>query len=163
MPKKSKIWLLSKEQVQELYKTHTLKELAKLFDCTHPTVINCMRKRGVERRDHDEKFIHGHNYSREWYATQERAKQRGEDHPAYKGGTYIDADGYRRIYNHDTQKYEREHRKIAESMLGRKLTGGEDVHHKDKNKLNNDPENLEVLSKDLHHELHEPEMEEKYG
>jgi hypothetical protein len=162
MARKNKIWLAQPDFIRRLYQSNTITEIAELFGCTHPTVLNYMKKHGIERRDHDEKFIHGHNYSKEWYETQERAKKKGPEHPAYKGGTYIDADGYRRTYVGDG-KYEREHRRIAESKIGRKLTGEEQVHHKDKNRLNNDPDNLEVLTAEEHYELHEPERDEKYG
>src|SRR5215469_11125658 len=37
------------------------------------------------------------------------------------------------------------HRVVAERMLGRSLLPGEIVHHRDGNKLNNDPLNLEIL------------------
>lgn len=41
--------------------------------------------------------------------------------------------------------YVREHRLVMEQKLGRLLLSTEDVHHKDGNKQNNDPENLEVF------------------
>jgi hypothetical protein len=37
-----------------------------------------------------------------------------------------------------------EHRIVAEEKIGRKLLPGEQVHHIDQNKGNNDPDNLEV-------------------
>jgi hypothetical protein len=42
------------------------------------------------------------------------------------------------------------HRIIAEQMLGRKLQPGEIVHHKDGDKRNNTPENLEVMTQSEH-------------
>jgi HNH endonuclease len=47
-----------------------------------------------------------------------------------------------------------EHRAVAEGVLGRSLLDTEDVHHKDGNTLNNDPENLEVLDHGAHKQLH---------
>ena len=48
-----------------------------------------------------------------------------------------------------------EHRVVAEQMLGRPLRPGEIVHHKDENKSNNAPDNLEVLpSQSEHARLH---------
>jgi hypothetical protein len=44
-----------------------------------------------------------------------------------------------------------EHRTIAEQKIGRKLKPGEIVHHKDHNKRNNDPENIEVLASQSEH------------
>lgn len=47
------------------------------------------------------------------------------------------------------------HRVVAEEKIGRPLEKGEVVHHKDENKLNNDPDNLEVLeSQSEHAKLH---------
>ena len=38
------------------------------------------------------------------------------------------------------------HREVMEEKLGRKLKPGEIVHHIDENKLNNDPDNLELTN-----------------
>ena len=46
------------------------------------------------------------------------------------------------------------YRKIAEKKLGRKLRGGEVVHHIDGDYWNHDPENLEVMSYNHHAQLH---------
>lgn len=43
-----------------------------------------------------------------------------------------------------------QHRFVVEIRLGRPLSTDEHVHHRDENKTNNDPENLEVLSKADH-------------
>lgn len=45
----------------------------------------------------------------------------------------------------DVRGYAYEHRLVAESKLGRRLRAGEIVHHLDHDKLNNSPENLEVV------------------
>lgn len=47
-----------------------------------------------------------------------------------------------------------EHRYIASCILGRALRSDEVVHHKDGNKLNNSPENLEVMTVTEHKRLH---------
>lgn len=43
-----------------------------------------------------------------------------------------------------------QHRRVAEKMLGRPLRSDEIVHHKDGNKRNNNPENLEVMTQSEH-------------
>lgn len=51
------------------------------------------------------------------------------------------------------------HRVLAENKIGRLLGPGEDVHHRDEDKSNNDPSNLEVLTKPDHARLHAPEKD----
>jgi hypothetical protein len=46
------------------------------------------------------------------------------------------------------------HRVLMENKLGRLLKKGEDVHHADEDKNNNDPDNLEVLTKSEHGKEH---------
>lgn len=53
--------------------------------------------------------------------------------------------------NHSKENY---HRYVAERIIGRKLTREEIVHHKDGNKLNNEPENLQVMPLESHARLH---------
>lgn len=62
--------------------------------------------------------------------------------------TYVDQDGYRRFKDSDTLV----HRWVAEKKLGRRLKPGEVVHHKDRNKLNNSPENLWVFKNQKEHD-----------
>jgi len=62
-----------------------------------------------------------------------------------------------RLSNHHDYLFKgnnRLHRLIAEQALGRKLTPGEIVHHKDENKLNNNLNNLEILSRSDHMKIH---------
>ena len=58
-----------------------------------------------------------------------------------------------------------EHRVVAEEMIGRKLLPGEVVHHKDENRRNNDPSNLQVLASQAEHarlHRHGVKMERKH-
>lgn len=52
--------------------------------------------------------------------------------------------------------YVREHRLIAEQVIGRRLKQNEVVHHVDGDTLNNSPENLQVLPKKVHDRMNTP-------
>jgi hypothetical protein len=54
----------------------------------------------------------------------------------------------------DARGYVREHVLVAEKVLERYLDEHEIVHHKDGNKTNNEPENLEVMTLSSHASLH---------
>jgi len=53
------------------------------------------------------------------------------------------------------------HRVKAENAIGRLLAPGEIVHHKDENKQNDDPSNLEVLTNSEHCKQHKLERDPK--
>jgi|SRR3990167_9542446 len=63
---------------------------------------------------------------------------------AENGSGYINSDGYKYISVNGKQVLE--HRYVIEQKLGRPLKSHEVVHHKDGNKLNNNPNNLEVVN-----------------
>ena len=78
-------------------------------------------------------------------------------HPRLKSGCGVTTDGYVWIrvendnYFHNQVKL---HRYLMEVKLGRKLLSTEIVHHKDFNKLNNNIENLEVVTRSEHNKIH---------
>ncbi len=47
-----------------------------------------------------------------------------------------------------------EHRFVMERILGRNLTSEEIVHHKDENMFNNNPDNLEIVTRSEHAKIH---------
>jgi len=77
---------------------------------------------------------------------------KGKNHHSFINGTTVNTLGYRCIKVGD--KYVLEHRLIMEEHLNRKLNHGEVVHHKDGNKLNNNINNLEVMTKYEHDKHH---------
>jgi hypothetical protein len=73
-------------------------------------------------------------------------------------GFTITSRGYRMLHkpehpNATRYGYVMEHRLVMEVELNRLLLPTEVVHHKDGNRLNNDPSNLEVLTKLKHDKL----------
>lgn len=72
--------------------------------------------------------------------------------PWNKADGHIDSMGYRVICIKGKQI--REHRVVAEQMLGRKLEKGEVVHHLNGNRSDNRPENLEVHKSHSEHMKH---------
>lgn len=64
-------------------------------------------------------------------------------------GCYVDSKGYLTV-TCGPQRGQRVHRLVAERMLGRALRKDEDVHHRNGNKLDNRPENLEILGHRQH-------------
>ena len=87
----------------------------------------------------------------------DKAVRSGPRNPNWRGGRVIASNGYVLlrvgIGHHlaDVRGYAYEHRVIAEQTLGRRLREGEIVHHRDGDKQNNVPENIEVVASTAHH------------
>lgn len=77
------------------------------------------------------------------------SKPKGAQSPRWKGGRRINEAGYVRVRMGN--KEVREHRMVAEKMIGRPLLPGEQVHHKNGIRSDNRPENLEVMPSQHHH------------
>jgi len=95
-------------------------------------------------------FRHPHVYCNRTCTSQ---AHRRNHHPQWKGGRSINSSGYVIVLT-ETGQYRQEHRIVMEQMLGRPLTSEELVHHKDGNKLNNAPENLELFPSNSAHATH---------
>lgn len=71
----------------------------------------------------------------------------------------VDAEGYVRLFRPDhpnafANGYVHEHVLVAAEKIGRPIREGEEVHHVDLDKANNDPANLSVLTRSAHQLLH---------
>lgn len=91
----------------------------------------------------------------------------GSNHPMWNGGKTVNSQGYILIYSpdhpyKDKRNYVRKHRLVMEEHLGRYLKPDENVHHKNGDKQDNRLENLELLTKNEHDELHGKEASAYY-
>ncbi|MCH5165513.1 MAG: HNH endonuclease [Clostridiales bacterium] len=76
-----------------------------------------------------------------------------------KHRSYYTKEGYKQIYTPSSPEarangYAPEHRVVASEKLGRPLYDHEVVHHRDGNKRNNRPSNLQVMSRSQHARIH---------
>jgi len=82
-------------------------------------------------------------------------KQRGKNHPNWKGNKKITTNGYIIIYapKHPNahRNYVYEHRFVMEKFIKRYLKKGETVHHINHNKQDNCIKNLELLKSNSEH------------
>ena len=79
-------------------------------------------------------------------------------------GEYIVKNGYKKVINKehprvDSKGYVREHILVMEQKLGRYIVYPEVVHHIDGNKLNNHPDNLELMPNQTAHMKHHRNLE----
>lgn len=66
--------------------------------------------------------------------------------PRWKGGRYVNKDGYVLIREDGQKRYRPEHRLVMERHIGRSLRPEETVHHKNGIKADNNISNLELWS-----------------
>lgn len=70
---------------------------------------------------------------------------------------YLDGTGYV-VVKTDDGKTIREHRYVVEKIIGRNLNSDEVVHHKNGDKTDNRPENLEIMTRAEHNKIHSSRM-----
>jgi hypothetical protein len=88
-----------------------------------------------------------------------RGQLAGPLNPNWKGGRTVAEHGYVLIkvgVDHplaDVRGYAYEHRLVMSEKIGRWVTPEEEVHHKDENRSNNHPDNLELKASHAEHAL----------
>ena len=129
------------------------RDIAKLLNRTYDAVVYARKVHGLIGSNKK-------RFPKKWNKT-----PRGEKHYNWQGGRNIFR-GYIEIYKPDHPrtrggKYVFEHIVVAEEKIGRSLYPNECVHHRDEIKTNNDPDNLQVLTKGEHQKLHAQLRREK--
>lgn len=80
--------------------------------------------------------------------------RREEKNGHWHGGRYVNPDGYVEIRVNGKRKLE--HRHVMEQVLGRPLKRNELVHHRNDDKTDNRPGNLELMTSSQHMKHHNP-------
>ena len=111
------------------------KEIANKFNVSDITIQNKLRENGFKLRTNSEAH---------------KGLQVAQNNPNWKGGRRLDSQGYPLI-RIGINRYEREHRVIAERNMGRPLKPNETIHHKNRKRLDNAPSNIAVLASQSEH------------
>lgn len=81
----------------------------------------------------------------------------GTQNNNWRGGKSVASNGYvivlvgKQHHLADVRGYAYEHRLVAEQKLGRRLKKGEVVHHRNGDKKDNTPDNIEIMASIAHH------------
>jgi len=151
---------LTKEQLIDLYVNQRMSypNIAKLLDIGTATVWRHLNLHNIPIRSHAEE-MRGRTLApehRDKVVKTLKFGLKGEDNPGWKGGKSWRGRSKEAAYRVILVdgRYVAEHRYVAEQLIGRKLHRREHVHHKDGNKMNNSPDNLQVLTATEHAKLH---------
>ena len=172
---------ISKEIEEKIIDLYIIEEcgsitIAKKLKLSKPTILKTLKKYNISRRSISEAgkklFEKGYQHPMlgKHHSINTKQKMQGKrpnmvpwnkgltkkDNPNIKGGRiskgpFIGKDGYMYIWNEG--KLKRYHRYLWEQIYG-KISKGYDLHHVDGDKLNNNLQNLELLSKSEHTKRH---------
>ena len=162
------------DYIKEKYKLMTKQEMANVLGTTYRKVEWLMRSNNLTKyssikyTETEIAFIKKYypNKGSLWCATRLNRSPNALNKKIKKLGLtinwtylYIDGNGYLMNCEDRSNRYW-VHRKVMETKLGRPLQPGEVVHHIDKNKRNNDPSNLTVMSRSEHIKIHKEDLNE---
>ena len=82
----------------------------------------------------------------------------GDKSPSWRGGKYVDpSNGYVKAWV-ASRRRTYEHRVVMERIIGRPLNPGEVVHHINRDRMDNRPENLMLFASNSDHKRHHLEI-----
>ncbi|MGF7431066.1 HNH endonuclease signature motif containing protein [Thermoanaerobacterium thermosaccharolyticum] len=142
-------WLREKYLVEKLSTT----DIADLCGYSPRHIARLLDKFGIPKRSRKEGVKT--QKSREKRSVKMKGKLTGNKNPMYKCGHWI-SNGY--IFTKINGKDVPIHRLVASTVIGRPLKPTEIVHHIDGNKLNNQPQNLLIVTRSQHRTIHNFEM-----
>ena len=130
----------------------TLKQLSKKYNIDDSNICRFFKTRGIKLRSHSEA-------DKLAYKTGRKKVLKGDKNPSWNGGQTEHTEGYVLIkmpehHRANNRGYVKRADIIAEQMLGRLLYDNEIVHHKNRNKKDDRPCNLEVMILNNHSKMH---------
>jgi len=124
-------------------------QIAREFGISAPVICRRLVTYEIDRRD---AYFYTRGIKRsEAFKKQCAIRSIGKGNPNWRGGTTYQG-GY--IYELSDGRYQLQHRLVMEKYLGRKLLKSEAVHHRDRNRKNNNIENLELWDRKEHQQMH---------
>ena len=118
-----------------------------------PEVAQTLRLRGLDANTGNVYYFRKRHHLE---AVLPSGGQSGARNSAWQGGRSVDKDGYTLVWfpSHPSARKNGtvlEHRVVMEQSLGRRLLAKEVVHHKNGDKADNSPENLELFAANADH------------
>ena len=152
--KKATIPLANHDWLQGEMETKSCAQIARELGVTGNTIHNWAIRHGLIESD-----INKSEAVKRGLAKKFPNGRFGEDASNWSGGRRVMPSGYIYVYAPDHPYATKngcvmEHRLVAEEQIGRFLKPNEIVHHKDGDKANNSPENLEVVTRGEHLRAH---------
>ena len=157
-----KLASITREHYIQMYHIEELStiEIAKRLGCAKSSVLRNMKRLHVPRRTVGEALAERTmpKEIRKKISKTKKIIQQGENHSSWKGGRILTSTGYYIIWIKDhpfanPKGYVPEHRLVVESVVGRYLKPEEVVHHIDKTRSNNSPDNLMLCKSNSEHLL----------